>query len=138
MNEIKAIEASQMKNEVDDFKVGDTVKVHFKIVEGKTERVQIYEGLVIAFKNSKVGRTFTVRKNSYGVGVERVFPLHSPRIVAVDVVRPGKVRRAKLYYIRDKIGKGAKIKELIVSKKAAAQASSSQASSSQTAENTAK
>jgi len=122
MNEIKAIEASQMKNEVDNFKVGDTVKVHFKIVEGKTERIQIYEGLVIAVKNSKVGKTFTVRKNSYGVGVERVFPLHSPRIAKVELVRPGKVRRAKLYYIRDKIGKGAKIKELIVSRKAKARA----------------
>ena len=118
MNEIKAIEASQMKNEVDNFKVGDTVKVHFRIIEGKNERIQIYEGLVIAIKNSKVGKTFTVRKNSYGVGVERVFPLHSPRIARVELVRPGKVRRAKLYYIRDKIGKGAKIKELIVSRKA--------------------
>ena len=118
MNEIKAIEASQMKTEVDDFKVGDTVKVHFKIVEGKTERIQVYEGLVIAFKNSRSGKTFTVRKNSYGVGVERVFPIHSPRIAKVEVVRPGKVRRAKLYYIREKIGKGAKIKELIVSRKA--------------------
>ena len=123
MNEIKAIEASQMKNEVDDFKVGDTVKVHFKIVEGKTERIQIYEGLVIAIKNSRVGRTFMVRKNSYGVGVERVFPLHSPRIAKVEVVRPGKVRRAKLYYIRNKIGKGAKIKELIISRKTAAKSS---------------
>ena len=119
MNEIKAIEASQMKSETDNFKIGDTVKVHFKIVEGKNERIQIYEGLVIAIKNSKVGKTFTVRKNSYGVGVERVFPIHSPRIAKVEVVRPGKVRRAKLYYIRDKIGKGAKIKELIVSRKAA-------------------
>ena len=125
MNEIKAVEASQMKNEMDNFKVGDTVKVHFKIIEGKTERIQIYEGLVIAFKNSRVGRTFMVRKNSYGVGVERVFPLHSPRIARVEVVRPGKVRRAKLYYIRDKIGKGAKIKELIVSRKAAAKAPAS-------------
>ncbi|MCL2721105.1 MAG: 50S ribosomal protein L19 [Treponema sp.] len=116
MNEIQAIEAEQMKETVDQFKVGDTVKVHFKIVEGKTERVQIYEGLVIAMKNSKVGKTFTVRKISYGVGVERVFPIHSPRIVKVEVVRPGKVRRAKLYYIREKIGKGAKIKELIVKK----------------------
>ena len=122
MNEIRAIEASQMKNETDDFKVGDTVKVHFRIIEGKTERIQIYEGLVIAIKNSKVGKTFTVRKNSYGVGVERVFPLHSPRVARVEVVRPGKVRRAKLYYIRGKIGKGAKIKELIVSKKSAAKA----------------
>jgi len=118
MNEIKAIEAAQMKTELDQFKVGDTVKVHFKIVEGKTERVQIYEGLVIAIKNSKVGKTFTVRKISYGVGVERVFPLHSPRIVKVEVVRPGKVRRAKLYYIREKIGKGAKIRELIIKKTA--------------------
>jgi len=125
MNEIMAIEAAQMKSEIDQFKVGDTVKVHFKIIEGKTERVQIYEGLVIALKNSKVCRTFTVRKISYGVGVERVFPLHSPRIVRVEVVRPGKVRRAKLYYIREKIGKGAKIKELIV-KKSSAKASSAE------------
>ena len=122
MNEIKAIEAEQMKEKLDQFKVGDTVKVHFKIVEGKNERVQIYEGLVIAIKNSRVGKTFTVRKLSYGVGVERVFPLHSPRIVKVEVVRPGKVRRAKLYYIRDKIGKGAKIRELIIKKKPAASA----------------
>ncbi|MDR3145029.1 MAG: 50S ribosomal protein L19 [Treponema sp.] len=113
MNEIRAIEASQMKTQVDAFKVGDTVKVHFKIVEGKNERIQVYEGLVIAMKNSRVGKTFTVRKNSYGVGVERVFPLHSPRIARVELARPGKVRRAKLYYIRDKIGKAAKIKELV-------------------------
>ena len=118
MNEIRAIEASQMKAELDDFKVGDTVKVHFKIVEGKNERIQVYEGLVIAMKNSQVGKTFTVRKNSYGVGVERVFPIHSPRIAKVELVRPGKVRRAKLYYIREKIGKSAKIKELIVRKNA--------------------
>ena len=125
MNEIKAIEASQMKDEVCNFKIGDTVKVHFNIVEGRNERIQIYEGVVIAFKNSKVGKTFMVRKISYGVGVERVFPLHSPRVTKVEVVRPGKVRRAKLYYIRDKIGKGAKIKELIVSRKAKASAASS-------------
>jgi len=121
MNEIKAIEAAQMKTELDQFKVGDTVKVHFKIIEGKNERVQIYEGLVIAVKNARSGRTFTVRKISYGVGVERVFPIHSPRIVKVEVVRPGKVRRAKLYYIREKIGKGAKIKELIIKKNAKTQ-----------------
>jgi large subunit ribosomal protein L19 len=113
MNEIKAIEAEQMKDKLDDFKVGDTVKVHFKIVEGKNERIQIYEGLVIAFKNGRVGKTFTVRKNSYGVGVERVFPIHSPRVERVELVRPGKVRRAKLYYIRGKVGKAAKIKELV-------------------------
>jgi large subunit ribosomal protein L19 len=119
MNEIKAIEASQMKSDPGNFKVGDTVKVYFKIVEGKTERIQVYEGLVIAMKNSRISKTFTVRKNSYGVGVERVFPLHSPRVTKVEVVRPGKVRRAKLYYIRDKIGKSAKIKELIVPRKTA-------------------
>jgi large subunit ribosomal protein L19 len=118
MNEIKAIEAAQMKTDPGNFKVGDTVKVHFRIVEGKNERIQIYEGLVIAIKNSRVGRTFMVRKNSYGVGVERIFPLHSPRIARVELVRPGRVRRAKLYYIRKKIGKAAKIRELIVRKPA--------------------
>ena len=119
-NLIHAIEAAQMKEQekLDSFKVGDTVKVHFQIIEGTTVRIQIYEGLVIAMKNSRVGKTFIVRKNSYGVGVERVFPLHSPRVTKVEVVRPGKVRRAKLYYIRGKIGKAAKIKELIVSRKA--------------------
>ncbi|MDR0760412.1 MAG: 50S ribosomal protein L19 [Treponema sp.] len=120
MNEIRAIENSQMKNDVGNFNVGDTVKVHFKIVEGKNERIQVYEGLVIAIKNARLGKTFTVRKNSYGVGVERVFPLHSPRIAKVELARPGKVRRAKLYYIRDKIGKAAKIKERISKKKPAA------------------
>ncbi|MDR0569468.1 MAG: 50S ribosomal protein L19 [Spirochaetaceae bacterium] len=122
MNEIQAVEAEQMQRDPGVFNIGDTVKVHFKIIEGKTERVQVYEGLVIAFKNARVGRTFTVRKNSYGVGVERVFPLYSPRIAKVELVRPGKVRRAKLYYIRDKIGKAAKIKELIVKKKPKAKA----------------
>ncbi|MDR2746469.1 MAG: 50S ribosomal protein L19 [Treponema sp.] len=127
MNEIRAIEASQMKQEPDDVKVGDTVKVHFRIIEGKNERIQIYEGLVIAIKNSRVGRTFTVRKNSYGVGVERVFPLHSPRVAKVELVRPGRVRRAKLYYIREKIGKKAKIRELIVKKDVQPKASESAA-----------
>lgn len=107
---IKKIEAQQMDRKLGDFRVGDTVKVLFKIVEGTTERIQAYEGLVICFKNSGLGLTFTVRKNSYGVGVERVFPYYSPRIVGVEVVRPGKVRRAKLYYIRTKVGKSAKVK----------------------------
>ena len=132
MNEIRAIEASQMKDEPGKFKAGDTVKVHFKIVEGKNERIQVYEGLVIAIKNSRSGRTFMVRKNSYGVGVERVFPLHSPRIAKVEVVRPGKVRRAKLYYIRNKIGKGAKIKELVVSRKNIRKAEKPEAAAAQT------
>ncbi len=116
---IRTIEEGQKKAEVPAFKVGDTVKVHFKIIEGKTERIQVYEGLVICFKNGGIGKTFTVRKNSYGVGVERVFPLHSPRIASVELVRPGKVRRAKLYYIREKIGKAAKIKTLIARKESA-------------------
>jgi len=125
MDLIKTIEESQ-KREVASFKVGDTVKVHFKIIEGKTERVQVYEGLVLCFKNAGARRTFTVRKNSYGVGVERVFPLYSPRIAKIEVMRPGRVRRSKLYYIRGKVGKAAKIRELIVKKsdKAAAQAAS--------------
>jgi large subunit ribosomal protein L19 len=118
MNEIQAIQAAQMKENPDKFNVGDTVKVHFTIVEGKNERIQVYEGLVIAMKNGRSGKTFTVRKNSYGVGVERIFPLHSPRVAKVEVVRPGKVRRAKLYYIRGKVGKAARIKELIVKKAA--------------------
>ena len=117
MDLIKTIEESQKReNALDSFKIGDTVRVHFKIIEGKTERIQVYEGLVICFKNAGVRRTFTVRKNSYGVGVERVFPMNSPRIAKIEVVRPGKVRRSKLYYIRDKVGKDAKIKELIIKK----------------------
>ncbi|MCQ2612736.1 MAG: 50S ribosomal protein L19 [Treponemataceae bacterium] len=116
MDLITTIEESQKKSDMAAFKVGDTVKVHFKIIEGKTERIQVYEGLVIGIKGSGIRRTFTVRKNSYGVGVERIFPMHSPRIAKVEVVRPGKVRRSKLYYIRGKVGKAAKIKELIVKK----------------------
>jgi len=113
MDLIQKIQAEQLKAGAENFKVGDTVKVHFKIVEGKTERIQLYEGLVIAMKNAGIGRTFMVRKNSYGVGVERVFPMNSPRVEKVEVVKAGKVRRAKLYYIRTKIGKKAKIKELL-------------------------
>jgi len=118
MNLIQKLQAPQIKPEADGFKVGDTVRVHFKIVEGKTERVQAYEGLVIAMKNAGIGRTFTVRKNSYGVGVERVFPVNSPRVEKVELLRAGRVRRAKLYYIRTKIGKKAKIKELLPARKA--------------------
>ena len=119
MDLISTIEETQKKSDVPSFKVGDTVKVHFKIIEGKTERIQIYEGLVICFKGSGVRRTFTVRKNSYGVGVERIFPVNSPRIAKIEVVRNGKVRRSKLYYIREKIGKDARIKERLVKKGAA-------------------
>lgn len=117
MDIIKSIEAEQLQDNRENFRIGDTVKVHYKIVEGKNERVQIYEGLVMAVNNTGVSRTVTVRKISYGVGVERVFPLHSPRIEKFEVVRKGKIRRAKLYYIRDRVGKAAKVKELIRSKK---------------------
>ena len=116
MDIIKAIESEQMKENAENFSVGDTVKVFFKIVEGVTERIQIFEGLVIAKNNTGISRTFVVRKISYGVGVERIFPLHSPRVEKVEVVRKGRVRRAKLYYIRDRVGKAAKVKELIVRK----------------------
>ncbi len=116
MDLVKAIEAEQLKESVENYKNGDTVKVHFKIVEGTTERIQIFEGLVIAIKNEGISKTFTVRKISYGVGVERVFPVHSPRVERVEVVRKGRVRRAKLYYIRDRVGKAAKVRELIIKK----------------------
>lgn len=122
MDLIRTIGERQMKQDARNFNVGDTVRVHFKIVEGKTERIQVYEGIVIAFKNAGISRTFTVRKISYGVGVERVFPLHSPRIAKVEVVRAGRVRRAKLYYLRDKVGKAARIRELISHKPLAQQA----------------
>ena len=113
MDILKKIENEQIKSDVQDFSVGDTVKVHFKIVEGTTERVQVYEGTVIAIKNSGIRKTFTVRKISYGVGVERIFPVNSPRIEKIEVVKHGKVRRSKLYYLRDKVGKKARIKELL-------------------------
>ena len=118
MDVIKAIEAEQIKDGAESFRIGDTVKVHYRIVEGKNERVQVYEGLVISANNSGVGRTVTVRKISYGVGVERIFPVNSPRVEKFEVTRRGKVRRAKLYYMRNRIGKKAtKVKELIKSKK---------------------
>ncbi len=113
MDIIKAIESAQMKQDAENFHIGDTVKVYFKIVEGATERVQVYEGTVIAKNNGGVRRTFVVRKISYGVGVERIFPLHSPRVEKIEVVRRGRVRRAKLYYLRDKVGKAAKVPEQI-------------------------
>ncbi len=118
MDIIKAIEAKQVKENAENFSVGDTIKVYFKIVEGSTERIQVFEGIVIAKNNSGVRRSFTVRKISYGVGVERIFPLHSPRIDKIEVVRYGKVRRAKLYYLRSRVGKAAKVKELIQKKNA--------------------
>ena len=110
---IKSIEAEQLKAEVPEFSVGDTVKVYGKIKEGNRERIQIFEGTVIKRQNGGVRETFTVRKNSNGIGVEKTWPLHSPSVENVEVVRRGKVRRAKLYYLRTRVGKAAKVKELV-------------------------
>lgn len=116
MEKIKAIEAEYLRSDLPEFSPGDTLRVHYKIVEGKNERVQVFEGLCITIKRSGVRKTFTVRKISYGVGVERTFPLSSPRIQKIEVVRHGRVRRAKLYYIRHRVGKSAKVSELIQKK----------------------
>ena len=114
MNDIiKNIEAAQLKAEAPEFCVGDTVKVYAKIKEGNRERIQIFEGTVIKRQNGGVRETFTVRKNSNGIGVEKTWPLHSPSVENVEVVRRGKVRRAKLYYLRTRVGKAAKVKELV-------------------------
>jgi large subunit ribosomal protein L19 len=113
MNELKALEAEQLKENPGEFRIGDTVKVHYKIIEGKTERIQVFEGIVIAMKRDGLRATFTVRKISYGVGVERIFPLHSPKIAKIVRVREGRIRRSKLYYLRGRTGKAAKVQELI-------------------------
>ena len=110
---IKNLEASQMKTEVADFAVGDTVKVHNKIKEGNRERIQIFEGTVIKRQGGSNRETFTVRKFSNGVGVEKTWPVHSPFVEKIEVVRHGKVRRAKIYYLRSRVGKAAKVKELV-------------------------
>lgn len=112
MDIIRAIETQNMKEDVPDFKPGDNVKVHYRITEGNRERIQVFQGDVISRKGKSSRETFTVRKVSFQVGVERTFPVHSPKIEKIEVVRKGKVRRAKLYYLRDKVGKAAKIKEL--------------------------
>ncbi len=114
MNDIiKSIEDAQLKAEVDEFHVGDTVKVYGKIREGNHERIQVFEGTVLKRQGGGARETFTVRKTSNGVGVERTWPLHSPNVQKIEVVRRGKVRRAKLFYLRDRIGKKAKVKELV-------------------------
>lgn len=113
MDALKLINQSSLKKEAPVVNVGDTVKVHVLIKEGEKERIQVFEGTVIAKKHGGVAETFTVRRVSYGVGVERVFPIHSPRVAKVELVRRGKVRRAKLYYLRDRVGKAAKVKERI-------------------------
>ena len=111
MNIIDQIEKEQLRNDLASFNIGDTVRVMVKVKEGEKERIQAYEGVVIAKKGTSVRETFTVRRVSFGIGVERTFPLHSPRIDKIIVVRKGKVRRAKIYYIRDLSGKAAKVKE---------------------------
>ena len=113
MDALKLISDSSLKAEVPEIKVGSTVRVHVKIREGERERIQVFEGTIIAVKGSGVSSTFTVRRVSYGVGVERVFPVHSPNVAKVELVRNGKVRRSKLYYLRDRVGKSAKVKEKI-------------------------
>ncbi len=113
MEIIRAIEAEQLKKDVPQFRIGDTVKVHIRIKEGTRERVQIFEGTVLKRQNGSIRETFTVRRVAYGVGVEKTFPVHSPVVEKVEVVRRGKVRRAKLFYLRERVGKAAKVKELI-------------------------
>ena len=113
MNIIEQIEKENLKGSVPEFNVGDTVKVSFKVIEGTKERIQAFEGIVIARKNSGIRETFTVRRVSYGIGVERTFPLHFPKVADIKVVRRGKVRRAKLYYLRDLTGKAAKVEEIL-------------------------
>lgn len=113
MDALKLIAQDSLKSEVPAIEIGDTVKVHVKIREGEKERIQLFEGTVIARKGSGISETFTVRRVSYGVGVERVFPLHSPNVAKVELVRHGRVRRSKLYYLRDRVGKAAKVKEQI-------------------------
>ena len=113
MNNFDAFKSEQLKETVPSFNVGDTVRVHNLIKEGTRERIQMYEGTVIGKHGGGISETFTVRRVAYGVGVKKTFPLHSPHVVKVDILRRGKVRRAKLYYLRDRVGKSSKVKELI-------------------------
>ncbi len=112
-NLIQALEKEQLRSDLPKLEVGDTVRVFVKVVEGSRERLQAFEGIVIKIQGGGIRENFTVRRISYGIGVERTFPLHSPRIGSIDVIRHGKVRRAKLYYLRDRVGKAAKVKERI-------------------------
>ncbi len=111
MDVIKNLTAGQLKSDAPQITIGDTVRVHVRIREGERERIQVFEGTVIARNNSGISETFTVRRVSYGVGVERVFPVHSPNVDKVETIRKGRVRRAKLYYLRDRVGKASKVKE---------------------------
>ena len=109
---IESLERSQLRDDVPQFKAGDTVRVHFKVIEGQRHRLQVFEGIVIKRQGAGARETFTVRKQSFGVGVERTFPLHSPKVEKIDVVSIGDVNRAKLYYLRKKVGKKARVREL--------------------------
>jgi large subunit ribosomal protein L19 len=111
MNPTDLVERTYLRDELPDFRPGDTVRVHVRVVEGERERTQVFEGVVIRRRGSKLSETFTVRKISFGVGVERTFPVHSPMVATIEVVARGDVRRAKLYYLRERIGKKAKVKE---------------------------
>jgi large subunit ribosomal protein L19 len=111
LNILEALEKEQMRSDIPDFRPGDTVRVHVKVIEGNRERIQVFEGTVIGRRGRGINETFTVRRVSYGVAVERIFPVHSPRIERIEVVRHGRVRRAKLYYLRGRAGKAARIKE---------------------------
>lgn len=113
MDALKMMSEASLKKEVPAFNIGDTIRIDVRITEGSRSRIQAFEGTVIAKKGSGVSETFTVRRVSYGVGVERVFPLHSPNVEAIKVVRRGKVRRSKLYYLRDRVGKAAKVKQAL-------------------------
>ena len=113
MNLVEAFTNEQLKKELPVIRIGDTIRVHNKIKEGNRERIQMFEGTVIAKHGGGISETFTVRRMSYGVGVEKTFPVHSPNVEKVDVIRVGKVRRAKLYYLRDRVGKASKVKEQI-------------------------
>ncbi|NLN45188.1 MAG: 50S ribosomal protein L19 [Clostridiaceae bacterium] len=116
MDIIKAVEQAQLRNAYPEVEIGDYVKVHLKISEGNRERIQVFEGTVIGRKGGGINETITVRRLSYGVGVERTLPVHSPKIDHIEIVRKGRVRRAKLYYLRDRVGKAAKVKEKLIRK----------------------
>ena len=128
MDIIKSIEHEQLKSSIPDLKIGNTVKVHVRIKEGNKERIQVFEGTIIKKQRGGSNETFTVRRVAYGTGVEKTFPVHSPRVEKVEIVRRGKIRRSKLYYLRDRVGKATRVKEDIVAMNAAAAKTAEQSS----------
>lgn len=117
MDYVKAVEQPHMRDQYENVEIGDRVNVHLRITEGSRERIQVFEGTVIGRKGAGLNETLTVRRVAYGVGVERVFPIHSPKVVKIDVLRKGRVRRAKLFYLRDRVGKAARVREKLPTKK---------------------